>query len=51
MRVHVKRNSKKKSGYEVEKREDGFFYGKQRNAIESSWVEYNTVFSFYDNLL
>ncbi|OEU22100.1 hypothetical protein FRACYDRAFT_267156 [Fragilariopsis cylindrus CCMP1102] len=26
MRVHVKRNSKKKSGYEVEKREDGFFY-------------------------
>mmetsp|Transcript_48380 Transcript_48380/g.54133 ORF Transcript_48380/g.54133 Transcript_48380/m.54133 type:complete len:100 (-) Transcript_48380:460-759(-) len=26
MRVHVKRNSKKKSGYEVEEREDGFFY-------------------------
>ena len=31
MRVHVKMNSKKKSGYEVEEREDGFFYGKQRN--------------------
>jgi hypothetical protein len=50
MRVHVKRNSKKKSGYEVEKREDGFFYGKQRYAIvESSRVEYDTVFSLYDN--
>ena len=33
MRVHVKMNSKKKSGYEVEEREDGFFYGKQRNTI------------------
>ena len=43
MRVHVKRNSKKKSGYEVEKREDGFFYGKQRNRVESSRVEYNTI--------
>eukprot|EP00536_Pseudo-nitzschia_multiseries_P018206 jgi/Psemu1/299626/fgenesh1_pm.2256_\ len=26
MRVHVKRNSKKESGYEVEKRSDGFYY-------------------------
>ena len=43
MRVHVKRNSKKKSGYEVEKREDGFFYGKQRNRVESSRVEFNTI--------
>jgi hypothetical protein len=25
-RIEIKRNSKKKSGYEVEKREDGFFY-------------------------
>ena len=34
MRVHVKRNSKKKSGYEVEKRDDGFYYGKQRNGYD-----------------
>jgi hypothetical protein len=40
MRVHVKRNSKKKSGYEVEKREDGFFYGKQRSRVESNTVRY-----------
>lgn len=26
LRVHVKRNSKKKSGYEVEKRSDGYYY-------------------------
>jgi hypothetical protein len=26
LRVHVKRNSKKKSGYEVEKRPDGYYY-------------------------
>mgnify|MGYP005681683987 CR=1 FL=1 len=46
MRVHVKRNSKKKSGYEVEKREDGFFYGKQRNRVESSWIQYNTLYCY-----
>ena len=28
MRIQVKRASKKKSGYEVEKRDDGFYYGK-----------------------
>lgn len=28
LRVHVKRLSKKKSGYEVEKRSDGFYYSK-----------------------
>ena len=27
-RIEIKRNSKRKSGYEVEKREDGFFYSK-----------------------
>lgn len=26
LRVHVKRNSKKRSGYEVEKRPDGYYY-------------------------
>ena len=26
MRVQVKRASKKKSGYEVEKRDDGYYY-------------------------
>ena len=34
MRVHVKRNSKKKSGYEVEKRDDGFYYCKQHNGYD-----------------
>ena len=28
-RVHINRNSKKKSGYEVELRDDGFYYGKK----------------------
>jgi hypothetical protein len=26
-RVEIKRNSRRKSGYEVEKRDDGYFYG------------------------
>jgi hypothetical protein len=26
MRVKIKRSTKKKSGYEVEKRDDGFYY-------------------------
>ncbi len=28
-RVHVKRNSRKKTGYEVELRSDGYYYGKR----------------------
>lgn len=46
MRVHVKMNSKKKSGYEVEEREDGFFYGKQRNTIVRHVVNRRYDFSW-----
>jgi hypothetical protein len=35
-RIEIKRNSKKKSGYEVEKRQDGCFYSESRMAIPFS---------------
>ena len=37
-RVHVKRNSKKKTGYEVELRSDGFYYGKRSDREHDSGV-------------
>jgi hypothetical protein len=36
MRVHIKRNSKKKCGYEVELRDDGFYYIKSVPSKTSS---------------